>query len=256
MCREENKGDAGTVEVAKYKCPKCRAPYCSIACFRRHKEIYCRPAVGTPPVAAAASGCSTSTSPYGNILSELRQRPARRSAVSALDDYHDDPNYELGEEAKLALSRSGWLHDELRDGGLRSTIGRIVERGDPGDIREVSRRYPRFATFADKLLVLAGVLQRGKEDGEDGGVGSDVESDLDPSLEGGSNNLTLRPLLRRKVPVFEPVDAPSATSEDDDDELSSGDGSSSSSDDDDDDEDDDDNVEESSSSDSDDGDDN
>ncbi|KAG2228859.1 hypothetical protein BDF21DRAFT_400600 [Thamnidium elegans] len=28
-------------EESKYKCPKCRAPYCSLVCFKQHKEIPC-----------------------------------------------------------------------------------------------------------------------------------------------------------------------------------------------------------------------
>ncbi|KAI7892185.1 uncharacterized protein EV154DRAFT_505908 [Mucor mucedo] len=28
-------------EQSKYKCPKCRAPYCSLVCFKKHKETPC-----------------------------------------------------------------------------------------------------------------------------------------------------------------------------------------------------------------------
>jgi len=26
-----------SAKVAKYKCPNCREPYCSVACYRKHK---------------------------------------------------------------------------------------------------------------------------------------------------------------------------------------------------------------------------
>lgn len=29
---------------AKYKCPTCRAPYCSLVCCKKHKETSCEPA--------------------------------------------------------------------------------------------------------------------------------------------------------------------------------------------------------------------
>ncbi|XP_026312521.1 zinc finger HIT domain-containing protein 3 isoform X2 [Piliocolobus tephrosceles] len=30
------------LEKPKYRCPACRVPYCSVACFRKHKE-QCNP---------------------------------------------------------------------------------------------------------------------------------------------------------------------------------------------------------------------
>ena len=44
---------------SKYKCPKCKVPYCSIACFKSHKEgeaEHCLPAKpSSSPVASAAN---------------------------------------------------------------------------------------------------------------------------------------------------------------------------------------------------------
>ncbi|KAM9748526.1 zinc finger HIT domain-containing protein 3 isoform 2-T2 [Dama dama] len=33
------------LEKPKYRCPACRVPYCSLPCFRKHKE-QCKPAAG------------------------------------------------------------------------------------------------------------------------------------------------------------------------------------------------------------------
>ncbi|XP_065765025.1 zinc finger HIT domain-containing protein 3 isoform X3 [Muntiacus reevesi] len=33
------------LEKPKYRCPACRVPYCSLPCFRKHKE-QCKPATG------------------------------------------------------------------------------------------------------------------------------------------------------------------------------------------------------------------
>lgn len=42
---------------SKYKCPKCKVPYCSIACFKAHKEAeHCLPAKpSSSPVASATN---------------------------------------------------------------------------------------------------------------------------------------------------------------------------------------------------------
>ncbi|XP_054289111.1 zinc finger HIT domain-containing protein 3 [Macrosteles quadrilineatus] len=36
--------------VSKYKCPKCRIPYCSLACWKNHKAEDCVPEVKPPAV--------------------------------------------------------------------------------------------------------------------------------------------------------------------------------------------------------------
>lgn len=33
----------------KYKCPKCSSPYCSLICFKKHKEIPCEKEVQEIP---------------------------------------------------------------------------------------------------------------------------------------------------------------------------------------------------------------
>ncbi|KAG6474955.1 hypothetical protein ZIOFF_064172 [Zingiber officinale] len=40
------------IAQSKYKCPNCLAPYCSLACFKKHKEVPCQkpsPLVEEPP---------------------------------------------------------------------------------------------------------------------------------------------------------------------------------------------------------------
>ena len=33
----------------KYKCPMCIRPYCSLICFKQHKEIPCEPTIPEAP---------------------------------------------------------------------------------------------------------------------------------------------------------------------------------------------------------------
>lgn len=46
-----------TTTESKYKCPTCRAPYCSAACYKAHKETPCAPEAkpAAPPAVAATT---------------------------------------------------------------------------------------------------------------------------------------------------------------------------------------------------------
>ncbi|KAJ9565012.1 hypothetical protein OSB04_000978 [Centaurea solstitialis] len=49
---------------SKYKCPACLIPYCSLVCFKKHKEISCIKPVPVPvPVPAAENDTSTMIPP-------------------------------------------------------------------------------------------------------------------------------------------------------------------------------------------------
>ena len=70
---------------------------------------------------------------------------------------------------KSNVKRSEWLRNELKDGGLRTLISGIVNTSGSQKhlaLKQAKERYPLFQTFLDKLLVLAGVLQRQEEEEE------------------------------------------------------------------------------------------
>ncbi|CAI7787170.1 unnamed protein product [Closterium sp. NIES-54] len=45
-------------QTAKYKCPTCLSPYCSVACCRKHKETPCQPRE-QPATSGAEAGATT-----------------------------------------------------------------------------------------------------------------------------------------------------------------------------------------------------
>jgi len=182
--------------IAKYKCPKCRAPYCSVACCKLHREICSKGIVN----GAAASTANTSavnhrTSKYlpSDALTEdpVRNALHRRSMLQDGQELQDDEDVEEGwritREMMDKLDNSTWLKNELKDGGLRQMIASIDCDNDydeihqhknnkfikkrrfqamnerPMEKREIQleqckRTNPNFATFIDKLLLTAGVV--------------------------------------------------------------------------------------------------
>jgi hypothetical protein len=273
-------------EPPKYKCPKCLALYCSVACCRKHK-IGCPGKPPTqPPVPTSTTGINHQQGSY-----------TRNDEVNGdvedenIDDNHHDSDddessveegWKITEEMKVALRNSSWLHEELQDGGLRDLITNVVrsskklgknnnnkknfrtnqnkfsrysQQETPAEILNGRKRENRnFDIFCDKLLVLAGVLERQGVVDDGGGTGNGTaaaaaavksvcaaaasSSSAGHSTNGPRNEheieewlkqkwdpngvppaaLALKPILRKPIPKFEPIDVSSSSSEGDDDD--------------------------------------
>ena len=199
-------------EPPKYKCPKCRATYCSVICCRKHKEI-CpgKPGICTP----ATNSTSTTTTQTATTATESQPTNAAVTELSSDTDYSsgdDDSSledgWEITDDMKVALRNSTWLRTELQDGGLRDMIASVVRserKYKSHHKRQRNHRNPRhkhggrnnyhqqqmpkhpheelgakrqenqnFDVFMDKLLVLADVLERQEEpmDFESGTAGA------------------------------------------------------------------------------------
>ena len=279
VCKEADK-------VAKYKCPKCRALYCSVVCCKYHKEVCgaaTAPATSTTTgktagttnknsttTCKAAATTTTTLSPYEKILLSLQPKSSslnhnisgrhhnQHQNKNDDSDDDDDPNWNISTDMKDSVRKSKWLSDQLQDGGLRDVLEKIVELKNPTNLEEVTQHYPQFATFIDKLLVLAGILER--SDNENGRRSDEPQQDADKTscinnshdaiatadmlnhivknesdlpIEDWLNSniekidpswqqrLTLKPLLRKKIPVFQPVDNNNDTDSDEDSSSSS-----------------------------------
>eukprot|EP00985_Skeletonema_marinoi_P025641 scaffold19004_cov101-Skeletonema_marinoi.AAC.1 len=148
VCSVCGKGDG------KYKCPKCRSPFCCVQCSKDHKANHC-PATksndtGDDDVSkqqsnhtAAASTVtnSTTTKPQSKYLpaaafaqsSSISSQPNKKRMRRPNDDDdsdNDEPGWNITEEMKQMIQRSEWLRKELEDGGLRHLIGHIDAASD------------------------------------------------------------------------------------------------------------------------------
>lgn len=139
----------------KYKCPKCRASYCSVACCRQHKTI-CpgKEDNASSKAIATTTGVSSTTAiektktgenhatSYTTTIPTVPNSGAVNDDSSSSDDDDDDDDdssledgWEITESMKVALRNSMWLRHELRDGGLRDMIASVVKS------RKTSKRY-------------------------------------------------------------------------------------------------------------------
>ena len=58
--------------AAKYKCPSCRAPYCSVACYKNHQSVPCM--VENPVERPRSDSVESGEIPQVNGLTEDHRR--------------------------------------------------------------------------------------------------------------------------------------------------------------------------------------
>uniref|UniRef100_A0A7S0TET9 HIT-type domain-containing protein n=1 Tax=Pseudo-nitzschia delicatissima TaxID=44447 RepID=A0A7S0TET9_9STRA len=230
-------------EPPKYKCPKCRATYCSVVCCRKHKEIC---PGKTPEQATIAANTITTERPTSSATipsaPSSQQPPDSESDYSSGgDDSSLEDGWEITDDMKNALRNSTWLREELQDGGLKDMIKEVVkserrqksfyrnrkrqnnkqQRGgkqppmDPHENLAAKRRENQnFDAFMDKLLVLADVLERQNSENSNSRNEEELEEWLrrtwDPTTP--KPNLALLP-KKKKIPKFDPVDVSSSEDE-------------------------------------------
>jgi hypothetical protein len=92
---------------AKYKCPTCRAPYCSLVCCKKHKETPCEP----PPA------------------SEKPQEPAQPAAAPASAmEVNEDAGERLTDEQMGVLTTSVDVKEMLANPAIRETLTQVRAR--------------------------------------------------------------------------------------------------------------------------------
>ncbi|XP_031278350.1 zinc finger HIT domain-containing protein 3 [Pistacia vera] len=101
---------------SKYKCPTCLAPYCSLACFKKHKEIPCVKPESTQEKSVAIPELSA-------------ERPLNV----------DEPSEVLQKVQLESIASSSEIRDALKDENLQKLILGID--GSP-DAETVSTAFP------------------------------------------------------------------------------------------------------------------
>jgi hypothetical protein len=186
-----------------------------VACCKEHKLICPQ----KPPEAIAILPASSNLKDVAFVSLNLPKRKphvGRRSRYGNDDDEEEDSlsdELKLTDDMKRAVEQSDWLRTQLQaDGGLRNVIRQIAESRNVENLQHVQQRFPNFQVFLDKLLVVAGVLERGNESHEEAMEPLDEWLERDWSQDPVPPHLYLKS-LRRTIPKFEPVDY-SSSSED------------------------------------------
>ena len=187
------------------------------------------------PSTYLSKNCILSTITTNHLHPHKRLRRSNNDDDDEYDSHDDEPGWNITNEMKARLQQSSWLRKELQDGGLRQLIDNIDAASDSMNDEEhvnqqsrershwnnqgrkknmnsknatrISARelalartkhtHPKFASFTDQLLLLAGVLQPAAGGGGGGGGGEVTMSDTGLIDEGDNHGqLVLAPIPR------------------------------------------------------------
>ena len=121
-------------DKAPYRCPKCIAKYCSVACYKIHKE-----------------SCSSSIDDQG---AQLNGQESTQTVLAENATQHTLIDTEiLSEESKIHLRSSKWLKDILKSNRLREQILAIDKGKDRlKALKAVRKSNTEFDIFVSKML--------------------------------------------------------------------------------------------------------
>ncbi|XP_050243720.1 uncharacterized protein LOC126692235 isoform X2 [Quercus robur] len=118
--------------LSKYKCPSCLVPYCSLVCFKKHKEIPC------------AKPVSSDEKPTP-VPESLVERPLTA----------EQPGDVLQKLQLEAIASSSEIRDALKDGNLQKLIYNIDGSPDAENELDKAMGVEVFRTFTEKILSAA-----------------------------------------------------------------------------------------------------
>ncbi|XP_056141181.1 zinc finger HIT domain-containing protein 3 [Lampris incognitus] len=120
-------------KTPKYKCPACRTRYCSLVCYKKHKDT-CAPVKEPAPPCVEETASSTEPWNTEDLLDE--------------DDCVDT----VSSQRLQLLGESEGLRELLRNPHLRQLIRAIESADSKEDAMRTAMQEPLFVEFSDQCL--------------------------------------------------------------------------------------------------------
>ena len=130
----------------KYKCPNCKIAYCSVVCYKKHKEVPCAKVEVSKPAPAGAG-----------------KKPfmSRYAKAAAFDE---ERTWKIRESQLAQLRGNTDICAALRDPVLQAKLVSIDNARDrDAALNKAIASDPRFKDFADNILVSIGACERGAD---------------------------------------------------------------------------------------------
>ncbi|XP_067008974.1 zinc finger HIT domain-containing protein 3 [Anabrus simplex] len=115
-------------QLPKYKCPSCRIVYCSLGCWKSHKE----------------SSCSH----------QRKENDEPNISIEKKEEYYFQTEDTVPIEKLQLLRESEGLRDILRNPHVRDMLSAIDSSPNPAAAMKAAMLEPIFVEFADKCLEL------------------------------------------------------------------------------------------------------
>nr|POE68367.1 zinc finger hit domain-containing protein 3 [Quercus suber] len=161
--------------LSKYKCPSCLVPYCSLVCFKKHKEIPCAKPVSseekpTPVPESLVERPLTAEQP-GDVLQKLQLEAIEIPCAKPVSSEEkptpvpeslverpltaEQPGDVLQKLQLEAIASSSEIRDALKDGNLQKLIYNIDGSPDAENELDKAMGVEVFRTFTEKILSAA-----------------------------------------------------------------------------------------------------
>ncbi|XP_019051817.1 PREDICTED: zinc finger HIT domain-containing protein 3 isoform X2 [Nelumbo nucifera] len=129
---------------SKYKCPSCLTPYCSLACFKKHKEIPCSKAVTSEASEAKPGPILYPKRSYQvDDPSQVLQKVQLEAIVLSFSDIHRWFKEKVD---------STEIRDALKNEELQKLIYQIDCSTDAENELDKAMEREDFRKFTDKIL--------------------------------------------------------------------------------------------------------
>ncbi|XP_062225022.1 uncharacterized protein LOC133923771 isoform X2 [Phragmites australis] len=155
-------GNCGVCKEAasKYKCPSCRTPYCSVTCFKNHKEESCQKTL--PQEEISKSSLEEEVTRSSGLLEDGTSClnapdttcPAKSSDTLCPAKAHEveDPSWLVDNNRLRSLAELNEIRDALRDPELQKMILKIDGSSESEKELEKVMEDQAFHQFTDKIL--------------------------------------------------------------------------------------------------------
>ncbi|XP_009788871.1 uncharacterized protein LOC107817311 [Nicotiana tabacum] len=119
---------------SKYKCPNCFIPYCSLVCFKKHKEIFC---VKPEPELEPSSVEKLASAPGSHV-----EKPI----------YIDEQSEVLNQSRLESIASSNEIREAIRNKELQNLICSIDSSMDAEAELDKAMDKEEFRIFSEKIL--------------------------------------------------------------------------------------------------------
>nr|AFK35496.1 unknown [Medicago truncatula] len=129
---------------SKYKCPKCYLLYCSLACFKKHKELPC---VDPTPSETKTADLESHVEKPSVVDNAVVEAPVEKPLVVV------DKTGEVLQQFQLeAIASSSEIRDALNDKALQELICQIDCSSNAENELDKAMADEAFRLFTNKIL--------------------------------------------------------------------------------------------------------
>ncbi|XP_013695622.2 zinc finger HIT domain-containing protein 3-like isoform X1 [Brassica napus] len=142
--------------VSKYKCPSCLVPYCSLGCFKKHKETPCAKPSSTEEKPAASPAKEVSVVENKDVVAKTEHKASASSAAKEVPVARpitvEEEKYVVEKTQLEAIASSSEIREALKDEALQKLISSIDSSSNPLQELDEAMGVEAFRLLTEKIL--------------------------------------------------------------------------------------------------------